>query len=52
VPAAVPSGVYKVLNLVQAQHRGLTIFWAHDIDRLVEFIDATRPWRGVRLIEP
>lgn len=42
VPAAVLSGVFKVRNLEQAQEDGLTIFWAHDLDRLVEFINATR----------
>ena len=42
VPAAVLSGVFKVRNLEQAQERGLTIYWAHDLDRLVEFILATR----------
>lgn len=42
VPAAVLSGVFKVRNLEQAQTRGLTIYWAHDLDRLVEFILATR----------
>jgi hypothetical protein len=42
VPAAVLSGVFKVRNLEQAQERGLSIFWAHDLDRLVRFINATR----------
>lgn len=42
VPVAVLSGVFKVRNLEQAQERGLTIFWAHDLDRLVEFILSTR----------
>ncbi len=41
VPAAVLSGVFKVINLEQAQANGLTIFWAHDLDKLVEFILAT-----------
>jgi len=43
VPAAVLTGVFKVRNLEQAQERGLTIFWAHDLDRLVEFVAATGP---------
>ena len=30
VPSAVLSGVYKLHNLLDAQERGLTIFWAHD----------------------
>lgn len=42
VPAAMLSGVFNKLNLVQAQDRGLSIFWAHDLDRLGEFINATR----------
>lgn len=42
VPAAMLSGVFNKLNLVQAQNRGLSIFWAHDLDRLGEFINATR----------
>lgn len=42
VPAAVLSGVFKVRNLEQAQDRGLTIFWAHDLDRLVDFVLSTK----------
>lgn len=42
VPAAVLSGVFKVLNLEQAQRRGLAMFWAHDLARLGSFIEATR----------
>jgi hypothetical protein len=42
VPAAVLSGVFKVKNLEQAQDRGLTLFWAHALDRLVDFVLATR----------
>ncbi len=42
VPAAVLSGVFKVRNLEQAQEDGLSTFWAHDLDRLVEFILSTR----------
>jgi XamI restriction endonuclease len=42
VPTAVLSGVYKTHNLVNAQDRGLTLFWAHDIARMVEWIRATR----------
>lgn len=43
VPAAMLSGVYKIHNLVDAQDRGLTIFWAHDLKSLVEWIDKTKP---------
>lgn len=41
VPAAMLSGVFKVHNLVSAQADGLTLFWAHDLDAFVEFIDST-----------
>lgn len=42
VPSAVLSGVYKVHNLLDAQDRGLTLFWAHDLEPLTEWIDRTR----------
>jgi hypothetical protein len=38
VPTAVISGVFKVINLLQAQEAGLTIFWSHDLKKLGEFI--------------
>lgn len=41
VPAAVLSGVFKTHNLEDAQVRGLTIFWAHDLDVLASWIDDT-----------
>ncbi len=41
VPSAMLSGVFKVLNLEQAQDRGLALFWAHDLQKLGEFIKAT-----------
>lgn len=41
VPGAVLSGVFKRHNLVQAQEAGLTIFWAHNLNPLGEFIGAT-----------
>ncbi len=41
VPAAVLAGVYKLHNLQNAQERGLAIFWAHDLGRLVEWIEST-----------
>lgn len=41
VPTAVLSGVFKRHNLIQAQEAGLTIFWAHDLDPLGEFIGST-----------
>lgn len=42
VPAAVISGVFKVGNLMQAQDSGLTLFWAHDLEKLGKFIRAIR----------
>lgn len=42
IPCAVLSGVFKVRNLVAAQNVGLTIFWAHDLDQMLEFIKTTR----------
>lgn len=42
VPAAVLSGVYKLHNLLDAQERGLSLFWAHDLQRLLDWIDSTR----------
>lgn len=43
VPASVLSGVFKVLNLESAQSVGLTLFWAHRLDAMIEFIEKTRP---------
>lgn len=43
VPTAVISGVFKVHNLVSAQAAGLTIIWAHNLDALGEFLEATKP---------
>lgn len=42
VPAAVLSGAYKRHNLEDAQANGLTIFWAHDLDALIEFVETTK----------
>ena len=42
VPVAVLSGVYKLHNLVSAQARGLTLYWAHDLNQLLDWIDAGR----------
>lgn len=42
VPSALLSGVYKLHNLVEAQDRGLTIFWAHDLDALTTWITSTK----------
>jgi hypothetical protein len=43
VPAAALAGVFKVHNLQHAQHDGLTIFWAHDLQTMGDFIENTRP---------
>jgi len=43
VPTAVLSGVYKQKHLIEVQRRGLTLFWAHDLDKLAEWIAATNP---------
>jgi len=43
VPAAVISGVYKRHNLEDAQERGLVLFWAHDLNAMLAFIESTRP---------
>ncbi len=42
VPAAILSGVYKLHNLMDAQSRGLTLFWAHDLQPLTQWIADTR----------
>ncbi|BBB10728.1 XamI family restriction endonuclease [Sphingopyxis sp. EG6] len=42
VPSAVLGGVYKLHNLVDAQDRGLTIFWAHDLTPLTDWISSTK----------
>lgn len=42
VPSAVLAGVFKTNNLNQAQEAGLTVFWAHDLDPLRDFILETR----------
>jgi len=42
VPVAMLSGVYKLHNLLSAQERGLTLFWAHDLEALTNWIESTR----------
>lgn len=42
VPAAVLSGVYKMESLEYAQANGLALFWAHELQRLLDWIDTTR----------
>ncbi|PKP85774.1 MAG: XamI family restriction endonuclease [Alphaproteobacteria bacterium HGW-Alphaproteobacteria-2] len=43
VPSAVLSGVYKLHNLLDAQDRGLTVFWAHDLQPMTDWIANTKP---------
>jgi hypothetical protein len=42
VPVAVLSGVYKLHNLLQAQNRHLTLYWAHRLSDLTDWIERTR----------
>lgn len=42
VPAAVIAGVYNPANLTSAQSVGLTIWWSHDLDQMVSWINRTR----------
>jgi hypothetical protein len=42
IPSATLSGVFKLHNLVDAQKTGLTLFWAHDLGTLTNWIEATR----------
>ncbi len=41
-PAAMLSGVFKVINLSQAQARGMALFWSHDLGKLGAFIESTK----------
>jgi hypothetical protein len=43
VPAAMLEGVFKRHNLVAAQDTGLALFWAHDLDQFMRFVESTRP---------
>jgi hypothetical protein len=42
VPAAIISGVYKLHKLQEAQQRGLSIFWAHSLPVMLDWIERTR----------
>lgn len=42
VPTAVLSGAYRLHNLQEAQRRGLAIFWAHDLQSFLSWIEKTR----------
>lgn len=41
VPVAVLSGVFKLRNLEEAQYRGLTLFWAHNLSPLTDWLRTT-----------
>ena len=41
VPCAVLSGVFDLRHLIEAQTRGLCLFWAHDLQPFVDFVVAT-----------
>lgn len=41
VPSAVLGGVYSLTSLKRAQNSGLTLWWAHDLDRLIAWLRQT-----------
>jgi hypothetical protein len=43
VPVAVLAGVFKLHNLEDAQNRGLTLFWAHDLKKVRAWLGKARP---------
>ena len=43
VTAAVLDGVYALRNLIDAQEKGLTIFWAHDLRSMLQWMHGTKP---------
>ena len=45
VPTAVLSGVYGLDHLKDAQDRGLALFWTHDLQELIKFIESARTRR-------
>ena len=42
VPVAVLSGVFGLRHLIEAQERGLTLFWAHSLEELQSFVYRTK----------
>lgn len=42
VSTALLAGVFKRHNLEQAQDAGLTIFWAHNLESLIAFVESTK----------
>ena len=47
VTAAVLGGVYALRNLIDAQEKGLTIFWAHDLTAMLDWMHNTQPNQGL-----
>ncbi len=47
VTAAVLGGVYAMRNLLDAQERGLTLFWVHDLAAMIDWIRSTDPDVGL-----
>jgi hypothetical protein len=43
VPTAILSGVYSMKSLLEAQKRGLSLFWAHELLHFTSWINRTRP---------
>ena len=43
VPVAVLGGVFSMRSLLDAQERGLSLIWSHDLARLTSWIERTRP---------
>jgi hypothetical protein len=43
VPATVITGVFKLNKLKQAQGAGLSLFWAEQLDVMLDWIESTRP---------
>lgn len=46
VTAAVLDGVYALKNLIDAQDKGLTIFWARDLGVMFDWMHRTGPGGG------
>lgn len=45
VPVAVLGGVFKLLNLQNAQQRGLTLYWAHRLTDMTDWMERVRGGR-------
>jgi hypothetical protein len=41
VPTAILTGVYTLHHLIDAQNRGLTLFWGHDLKPLTDWLSKT-----------